>query len=89
VYCVLEVTFQIAGQEINIYDPLRSAARYLQEQIKPRVVDADVEIHENMWLPSNQFDQGTDRRGANKLVQFNLSGVSASKQWQTGKILGQ
>jgi hypothetical protein len=43
---VLVVTFEILGQEINIYEPLRIAVQELQAEIENMEVEAEVEIEE-------------------------------------------
>jgi hypothetical protein len=43
---VLAVTFEILGQEISIYDPLRTAVHDLQVEIDGVQVEAEVEIDE-------------------------------------------
>ena len=42
----LAVTIEIVGQEINIYDPLRTAVLELQEQVETQVGEAEVEVNE-------------------------------------------
>jgi len=42
----LAVTIEIVGQEINIYDPLRSAVLELQAQIETQAGEAEVEIED-------------------------------------------
>jgi hypothetical protein len=40
----LAVTFEIVGQEINIYDPLRTAVLELQAEIEAQVGEAEAEV---------------------------------------------
>jgi hypothetical protein len=40
------VTFEIVGQEINIYDPLRTAVIELQTKLETEVGEVEVEVNE-------------------------------------------
>lgn len=43
-YYTLAVTIEIVGQEINIYDPLRTAVLELQAEVEAQVGEAEAEV---------------------------------------------